>query len=1357
MLRNAATNTKQRFAQALEAVQKAPTEDPKITPYVAYRGHLSQVWINRWTVLLLLVLARLLLATVDLNDGIGSAQREALSACTGVESAASAMASMPHYMAQGTNDLVAKGVENAINGLMSMILLSVTVVEELIVFIINMLTSTYVCLITLAIRGSLHVAIGLIEDVTGFLNKTLGTIGDDINNGINNFEGELNKFIGGLNDVGSFFGGSGSTVPTLDVHDSISALQNVHLPSDLNDSLDKLNASIPTFDQVQNFTNNAIRFPFEEIKKLINESLPTYTANRSMFPVPAKEQMRFCSDNNGITSFFSELIHIKNMAQKIGIAVLVVLAVAIMLPMGWREARRYRMQQQRAQLISTHATNNMDVIYIASRPYTAAAGLAAAGPVATDRRRALVRWVIAYCTTPAALFVLSLGAAGLFSALCQYILLRSLQKEVPALTHEVGQFAGKVVDTLTDASATWANGTNTAILDTNARINHDLFGWVNTSTSAVNDTLNVFVDQMTTALNETFGGTVLYDPITEVLNCLIGLKIASFQKGLTWVSDHAHIDFPLLANDTFSLGAAASLTNSTSDDSFLADPNSGTSDKITAAVNRLIDRMARQWCRSNAGCWPGWTGWRGAQRERGRKERGAGDEPGADGIAGAEEERASDSIECWRRNEDHICGLRALIISIFRACCAAVSQEFALPKTLLSASSARRPSQSPHPQPVLFRPPRSTSSPEQQPKRWPIAPGDSNYINTSSTPLRATAMMSFHPQQGMQPPGMAPGQPGMVPQPGHPMAHPGPQMHPGMHPMAGGPHISQGGAMMPGMHPNAGPNGHAISHLHPQAQMFQNPAMNPQFQPNQQMMMAQQQSLRQRQAMMQAQTQAHNGQMPMNMPGNMNPQAFQAIQQGQIRSLNLPQHLQAQYTQQPISEAQLNQQRMINMNQQRIHAQQHPPGSQGQPGTPLQAPQMRPQQSMQSMHDGSQGGQTPQQSQPPQVSQTAVSRLLMFCEKLSSFDSTLPMDAGEWQEFVDEWFSPDATFCKHLFNDETSEGKFWELPQAALGRYFWMQARHGVSKMQVCIASASQRELPIGNVVESPNLTVTYCFHNGVRLVSTGELRAIMNQQGNRFAWLEFHFNKNEEFIPSELIRRRLQPSSPHQTKSPKMTKTPAKQKKAQLEIKIATITEAELPRAPTGGSGALPEIQRFLELAEVMNHMPAIFQFAQSNPELGPYEAMERCVEASMAAAQANQQMQMNPANGVMQQFSQMQGGMRTPGLSNQGFNFASPQNQNMQLGNNMNSPMMRPGQSPAMHGSGAMAAPGSQSMVAQPSQQGSTSATASSNASPNVSNKKRRASAVKVEGDEVNGAGKNNPKATPKIGGKRQKNAGS
>lgn len=64
-------------------------------------------------------------------------------------------------------------------------------------------------------------------------------------------------------------------------------------------------------------------------------------------------------------------------------------------------------------------------------------------------------------------------------------------------------------------------------------------------------------------------------------------------------------------------------------------------------------------------------------------------------------------------------------------------------------------------------------------------------------------------------PGGNPGQPM-----GHPMQHMG---HPGVSAPGGGPHVSQAG-MMAGMQPGVGgpgPSAHALAHLGPQGQMFQ--------------------------------------------------------------------------------------------------------------------------------------------------------------------------------------------------------------------------------------------------------------------------------------------------------------------------------------------------------------------------------------------------------------------------------------------------------------------------------------------------------------------------------------------------------
>ena len=318
--------------------------------------------------------------------------------------------------------------------------------------------------------------------------------------------------------------------------------------------------------------------------------------DRSLFPVPAKETLTFCSDNNGINDFFDDLVKIALLTKKIFLVTLVILAVLAMIPMAWREIRRWKLEKERARLIKSDALDPMDAVYIVSRPYTSTAGLKLAEKVHSSRRRVLIRWSIAYATTVPALFVLSLAIAGLLACLCQYILLRTIEKEVPKLENQVIGFADKVINQLNNASEQWAIGTNHMIVDTNDKINQDVFGWVNTSTHAVNHTLNVFVDGVMDELNKTFGGTVLYQPVLDVLNCLVLLKIQGIEKGLTWVSDHAHIDFPLLPNNTFSLGAIDKVSGSEAD-ILAAGPGNGAADAITGAmyhVTNAIEKAIRQ-------------------------------------------------------------------------------------------------------------------------------------------------------------------------------------------------------------------------------------------------------------------------------------------------------------------------------------------------------------------------------------------------------------------------------------------------------------------------------------------------------------------------------------------------------------------------------------------------------------------------------------------------------------------------------------------------------------------------------------------------------------------------------------------
>lgn len=82
-----------------------------VTPYLGLRARLTQVPINRWTVLLLLILARVLILFGTLDTDLDDAQSEALSACHKVSNSAPvAVIFGPHELVCNPKEVVADTV-----------------------------------------------------------------------------------------------------------------------------------------------------------------------------------------------------------------------------------------------------------------------------------------------------------------------------------------------------------------------------------------------------------------------------------------------------------------------------------------------------------------------------------------------------------------------------------------------------------------------------------------------------------------------------------------------------------------------------------------------------------------------------------------------------------------------------------------------------------------------------------------------------------------------------------------------------------------------------------------------------------------------------------------------------------------------------------------------------------------------------------------------------------------------------------------------------------------------------------------------------------------------------------------------
>jgi hypothetical protein len=424
--------------------------------------------------------------------------------------------------------------------------------------------------------------------------------------------------------------------------------------------------------------------------------------------------------------------------------------------------------------------------------------------------------------------------------------------------------------------------------------------------------------------------------------------------------------------------------------------------------------------------------------------------------------------------------------------------------------------------------------------------------------------------------------------------------------------------------------------------------------------------------------------------------------------------------------------------------------------------------------------QRQQQQQQQQQQQTSMQgfdgqytlKLFNFATKLNGCNASNPSfrnDMPFWQQFVRENFAPAGVLRQQTWTASDESTKDYEFTVGLIPRFYYAFFSNGVQRIQMIVESLTEKILPTGGaIVDCPRSSVIYWHTDGHQVVMSGSLRVHFDFE-NKMELLEHNVSDHQEYV----ARSKLfdQPQSPEQTKlSPNLTKNKKKQQRAEIPAEPSFT----VPKSIVGDNGIPAKMQMFFEVAEVFTHLDGLFNYYSSahdegNKNLAPPEALRQ-----LAASYSNNNNNIPGGNNNMPNgppmpfnpaFNQQNPGQRTPAAGfgpngpqqfqspvpgahlNLPVNAASPANMNMSpamqhnaiQGNVMNQPQ-----------------PNSVAMAHQLSQQGSTTGSqgTSANNSPHVTNKKRRASAVKTEMDgDVEITGK--VKQSPRVGGKRQKPA--
>lgn len=540
-----------------------------VKPYIGLRARLSQIWINNYTIFLILIIVKLVMFRDSLSSSLETAEKYTMSSCKSAENMGSSAATMPHYLAIGANSLISKGLTSTRNGLIEMLMLSLTVLEQLLLFVINMLVGTYACLLTVAVNTAANTAINATEAVVHFVDNSLNTVIDGIEDGVQALEKAVNAVGTAFNSIASAFKDDKKLISNVSI--SIGSLRNLSIPTTINSKLEELRKEVPDYGNVKNATSKVISIPFNMLKTEINDTMlkKAIPFNVSAIYIPPKQEITFCSTNSGIQDFYNQLQSGISFLSKVFIILLAVLAVLICIPLAYREIKKWAWINQFAEDVkelydvksqqglpgqtlnptSTRRVDNIEMIQAASHKWVTKMQLFAAGRFNDLTQKTLAKWWVDYILYPPALMILILGLSGTSIVIIQFIIFSQVKGSLPAFEKGMDATAEIVLSDLQYGVSKWANSTNQEIANTQNDINDNLLGWIHSATGSINDTLDVFSSTMNKELKQIFGDTPLYDGISGVVYCVIGSKVEAIQEGIAWVHKTSQISLPNVTAD----------------------------------------------------------------------------------------------------------------------------------------------------------------------------------------------------------------------------------------------------------------------------------------------------------------------------------------------------------------------------------------------------------------------------------------------------------------------------------------------------------------------------------------------------------------------------------------------------------------------------------------------------------------------------------------------------------------------------------------------------------------------------------------------------------------------------------------
>lgn len=465
--------------------------------------------------------------------------------CNAANEVARRAAQTPLEITKIANELVTTGIQHALGGIEEGIEMIATIVEQLILFTIELTLGTYACLTVSLVDIVASEALNATKSVVHVANSTVQTSVTALSDGLGALSSLINGAVGLIDDVTELIDGGDSDIKKVNL--TIDGLRNFSISSDIDTEIDKLQSDIPTYNETKASMESFIKKPFDYIRQEISSSNITFKAPTINTTVYNTENLNSCN----LTDFEGQIDKVKHAIDTFFIIAVVILALSILLAIFW-SAWATRSHWERLE----EATQDTGIV---QKPMVAQNSINFVEAPWIQRKLLKVmrgkpviwEWYVNYICHVPAMTCLGIAVAGAIITILEFIGLKIFSRGAIGLGHELNKVENSLKHEISDALVEWRNSTNKEIESLENQINDEILGWVRNGSGTVNSSLAHFMSTINKEIDSVFGGTVFEKPIKAVAQCVIGDKVDRVEKGMTWIHSKAQVNMSRIPSSVF--------------------------------------------------------------------------------------------------------------------------------------------------------------------------------------------------------------------------------------------------------------------------------------------------------------------------------------------------------------------------------------------------------------------------------------------------------------------------------------------------------------------------------------------------------------------------------------------------------------------------------------------------------------------------------------------------------------------------------------------------------------------------------------------------------------------------------------